>query len=1161
MIFPTFPKNMDSRFLAIVVAWLAVSSRIAFATQGVVRMLYTTPNSSFIENPSGDTTVTVNDTSGSIATLQSEINSARTSNPSAIIEIFLQSGSTYTVSATSLTLGSNECLVGTGAVIQAASSSGTAPLIEIPSGSTNVSVAGVFLNGNGADIDAIDALSSNRVNIDAVTAENCGSDIILLNGNGQTTFDNEMTVTRCTTYGSPNHAGISIWNATQAVCVDNYCYGSSVGIWISDTDYTGIVNNTCIDNATGIDLNDGSYVSIANNTCNNNGTGIVVASAASKDIIASNALASNTTAGISSAGSNDTFTDNLFGSGNGTNFSTGGSGNYVIAYDAPLSASGQNYFYPPLIDNQHNDAIVNGMGRSDLYISSTTTTLASIQSQYNAVLSASSGNVTVLHIPAGTYTVGSSPLTLSSYTCILLSGTIQVNSSTTASSVVTGSGANYISISGGTIDGDSRTGRNAIDWVKDYMAQVDAMTLRNFGADGTREGGSDIVHYNGGCTTPIISTRNTLNSGAARGFWSELNNAQAVYTDNNVSNVNEDGIDCDALTQGALVKFNTSSDNVRDGVFIEQSAMYNLDIGNVFNGDGCGTEVYNNGQNPPTEYNTVACNMCYQTGLRCGSTGTNSDGSTTTTSHNFFFDNVAQDASGDGFNGQVSGTDNYLSQTYLAGNSTEYTTTSAQTYFNSLEPGGNRYIHDSNSGLGVEVLNSSTSAVAAVVTGTTTGAGNDEWLLYPTDSGYYKVQNLHSGMVWNVNGASNSPGATIIQYPYAGSGNDEWMPVPTGAGLYNFICRSSGLYLQVTGSSLAPGTQLDQWTADGGPEEAFSLSLTSPPTLTPIKAQSIVEDGSTGALSITVTDAQAAAGSLTLSATSTNPTLAPSASFLFGGSGSNRTINIVPANLESGTAGITFTVSDNLASVSSTFSLTVIEEPPTISSIPNQSIGVNETSGAIGFTVGDDYYPLNSLTLSASSANTSLVPYSGISFGGSGGSRTVSVTPAANTTGTTSITVTVNDGQMTASSTFKVTVTPSPMQSWDDLYFGTYSNTGEAADTADPAGDGVPNIIKYALGMDPLVNSQTGLPTVSINGGDLQIQFHRNTSATDVGYTVSASTNLLNWTPIASRAAGAGSWSFSGASVIDAAGAVTVTDETPIDSEPGYFLELIVTGS
>src|SRR5689334_13695916 len=87
-------------------AALALAPVGASADPGVQRLLYTVPNATFIENPAGDSTITINDTSGSIASLQSAINNARSANPNAIIVIHLLRGATYTVSGAGLTLGS-----------------------------------------------------------------------------------------------------------------------------------------------------------------------------------------------------------------------------------------------------------------------------------------------------------------------------------------------------------------------------------------------------------------------------------------------------------------------------------------------------------------------------------------------------------------------------------------------------------------------------------------------------------------------------------------------------------------------------------------------------------------------------------------------------------------------------------------------------------------------------------------------------------------------------------------------------------------------------------------------------------------------------------------------------------------------------------------------
>src|SRR5581483_6236579 len=62
----------------------------AAAAQGAQSTLYKVPNSTFIENPSGDSKVTVNDTSGSISTLQASINSARSAHAGSVIVITLK---------------------------------------------------------------------------------------------------------------------------------------------------------------------------------------------------------------------------------------------------------------------------------------------------------------------------------------------------------------------------------------------------------------------------------------------------------------------------------------------------------------------------------------------------------------------------------------------------------------------------------------------------------------------------------------------------------------------------------------------------------------------------------------------------------------------------------------------------------------------------------------------------------------------------------------------------------------------------------------------------------------------------------------------------------------------------------------------------------------
>jgi regulation of enolase protein 1 (concanavalin A-like superfamily) len=64
------------------------------------------------------------------------------------------------------------------------------------------------------------------------------------------------------------------------------------------------------------------------------------------------------------------------------------------------------------------------------------------------------------------------------------------------------------------------------------------------------------------------------------------------------------------------------------------------------------------------------------------------------------------------------------------------------------------------------------------------------------------------------------------------------------------------------------------------------------------------------------------------------------------------------------------------------------------------------------------------LVLSAVSSNPALAPASGLVFGGSGSSRTLTVTPAADQWGAATITVRVSDGALVTARAFALTVTP-----------------------------------------------------------------------------------------------------------------------------------------
>jgi subtilisin-like proprotein convertase family protein len=222
---------------------------------------------------------------------------------------------------------------------------------------------------------------------------------------------------------------------------------------------------------------------------------------------------------------------------------------------------------------------------------------------------------------------------------------------------------------------------------------------------------------------------------------------------------------------------------------------------------------------------------------------------------------------------------------------------------------------------------------------------------------------------------------------------------------------------------------------------SISTGANSPPSISHINNISVNEDTSSSALAFTVGDVETPAASLTVSGNSSNPTLVPVANLVFGGSEANRTVVVTPAANQFGTSTITLTVSDGITTTSDSFLVTVISvnDLPTISTIPAQSILKNTSTPAIGFTVGDVETAAGSLTLSAASSNPTLVPVGNIVFGGSGAARTVTVTPASGQTGSASISVIVSDTDGgSATNIFALTVS-------DGAGVATFSNTSAIA--------------------------------------------------------------------------------------------------------------------
>jgi len=111
--------------------------------------------------------------------------------------------------------------------------------------------------------------------------------------------------------------------------------------------------------------------------------------------------------------------------------------------------------------------------------------------------------------------------------------------------------------------------------------------------------------------------------------------------------------------------------------------------------------------------------------------------------------------------------------------------------------------------------------------------------------------------------------------------------------------------------------------------------------------------------------------------------------------------------------------------------------------------------------------------------------------------------------------VTAQDGSTT---TYTLTVAFSGYEAWQTRAFTNPADLSDPAISGEletPAHDGINNLMKYALALDPTVCGTGGLPTMALQDGYLTLTYRKNKTATDVTYTVLAADSLDDdsWAP------------------------------------------------
>lgn len=124
----------------------------------------------------------------------------------------------------------------------------------------------------------------------------------------------------------------------------------------------------------------------------------------------------------------------------------------------------------------------------------------------------------------------------------------------------------------------------------------------------------------------------------------------------------------------------------------------------------------------------------------------------------------------------------------------------------------------------------------------------------------------------------------------------------------------------------------------------------------------------------------------------------------------------------------------------------------------------------------------------------------------------------------------------------------SALESWRQSNFGVSTNSGTAADSADPDADGLTNLVEYATGTNPNVANVSPI-SVARSGNFLTLTYTRIADTT-LTYTVEGSNDLATWATVSTA-------NNPSTGAQNVAGQVTVTDTVSLTSR--RFLRLKVS--
>jgi len=190
-------------------------------------------------------------------------------------------------------------------------------------------------------------------------------------------------------------------------------------------------------------------------------------------------------------------------------------------------------------------------------------------------------------------------------------------------------------------------------------------------------------------------------------------------------------------------------------------------------------------------------------------------------------------------------------------------------------------------------------------------------------------------------------------------------------------------------------------------------------------------------------------------------------------------------------------------------------------------------------SAGGSIGPVNLSGISALQNVTNEVTFRIVSFNGTGSSGTWYIFDVSAST---------NADFAVQGIVSEITAPLTPIESWRQTWFGNTADSGVGADTNILTSDGMPNLLKYALGLDPLLPADNPV-SGEISGGFLRLNVPRNPSATDVSFFIEGADNL-----------NAPGWSTNNTVVDqDTPSLLRAHHDAPVSINPSAFMRLRVT--